>query len=158
MRWLLIRLRVCMNCHPWREDSDVFFLFFFPIHLYSGAYRAHAFHLQRDMNMISNSASYTACNYPESHWFILHPLRPDSPQIVYRYRYPGFDWILVVQTRLYYISYSSPFIHWVLSLLLGKICKAVEFDPPPRTNWDVLYLQCSAVGLSSSLEKPCCAD
>lgn len=79
--------------------------------------------------MISNFVWYAACNYPESHWFTSYPAWPDSLQIVYRCRYPGSDWILVVQTQLYYISYSSPFIHCVLHLLLGKICKAVEFDP-----------------------------
>lgn len=43
--------------------------------------------------------------------------------------FPGSDWTLVVQTQLYCISYSSPFIHCaVLRLLLAKICKAVEFD------------------------------
>lgn len=50
-----------MNCHRgWRR------LTFFTIHL-SDVYRAHAFHLQRDVNMIGNYAGYAACNYPEPH-------------------------------------------------------------------------------------------
>lgn len=71
-------------------------------------------------------------------------LGPDSPQIVYRYRYPGSDWILVVQTQLCYISYSSPFIHCVFRLLLGKICKAVEFDPSQNK------LRCTVLAVLSS--------
>ena len=78
---------------------------------------------------MSNSVWSAACNYPGSHWFTSYPARPDSPQIVYGHRYPGSDWTLVVPTQLYYISHTSPFIHCVLRLLLGKICKAVEFDP-----------------------------
>ena len=84
---------------------------------------------KRDGKMMSNSVWSAACNYPGSHWFTSYPARPDSPQIVYGHRYPGSDWTLVVPTQLYYISHTSPFIHCVLRLLLGKICKAVEFDP-----------------------------
>lgn len=94
--------------------------------------------------MISNFVLYAACNYPESHWFTSHPAWPDSPQIVYWYRYPGSDLILVVQTWLYYISYSSPFIQCVLRLLLGKICKAVEFDPSQNK------LRCTVLAVLSS--------
>lgn len=94
-------------------ETVLFFLLF----TYNGdVYSAHAFHLQRDANMIRNFASYAACNYPESHWFT--SASPDSPQIVYRYRNPGFDWILVVQTRLYYISYGSP----IYSLCASSCC------------------------------------
>ena len=86
---------------------------------------------------------WSACNYPESHWFT--SASPDSPQIVDRYRYPGFDWILVAQTRLYYISYSSPYLFTVcLLLLLGEICKAVEFDPSQNK------LRCTVLAALSS--------
>lgn len=100
--------------------------------------------IYKDMNIISNFAWYSACNYPESHWFISHPAQPDSPQVVYGYRYPGSGWILVVQTRLYYISYRSPFIHCVLRPLLAKICKAVEFDPSQNK------LRCTVLAVLSS--------
>lgn len=136
--WLLTRCPVCMSSHPGGKHSDVFLVF----HLYSNIYSKYAFHLQIEANMISNFAWYSACNYTESHWFISHPAWPDSPQIVYRY--PGSHWILVVQTRLYYISYSSPFIHRVLRLLLGEICKAVEFDPSQNK------LRCTVLAALSS--------
>lgn len=93
---------------------------------------------------ISSFAWYAACNYPTSHWFTSYPVWPDSPQIVCRYIYPSSVWILVVQTQLYYISHSSPFIHCVLRLLLGKICKAVESDPSQNK------LRCTVLAALSS--------
>lgn len=120
----------------------IFFLLL--IHPCSYVYSAYPFHLQREGNRICNFALYAACNYPESHWSTSHPAWPDSLQIVYWYRYPGSDLILVVQTWLYYISYSFPFIHCVPSLLLGKICKAVEFDPSQNK------LRCTVLAALSS--------
>lgn len=76
----------------------------------------------------------------------LHHIRawPDSLQIVYRYRYRRPNWNLLVQTQLYYISYSSALIHSVLRLLLAEICKPVEFDPSQNK------LRCTVLAVLSS--------
>lgn len=59
------------------------------------------------------------------HLLDLNSAWPDSPQVG---THPVSHQIPGVQTQLY-IFYSSPFMHCVLCLLLGKICRAVEFDP-----------------------------
>lgn len=70
----------------------------------------------------------------------LNPAWPDSPQVG---TYLASDQIRVVQTQLY-IFYSSPFMHCVRCLLLGKICRAVEFDPYQNK------LRCTVLAVLSS--------
>lgn len=67
---------------------------------------------------------------PESHLLISLPAWPDSPQIIHRYgdtQDPiDFKWFKHSSTIFLTVF---PSIHCVSRLLLGKICKAEEFDP-----------------------------
>lgn len=98
--------------------------------------------------MISKFILCAAFNYSESHWFTSHQTWPDSTQKVYWHRHPSNDLILVHQTSLYYISYSSPVIHCVLCRLLGEICKPGEFDPSQNK------LKCNVLAVLSSCGNP----
>lgn len=145
------------DCHAPR----VFFLLFvFLTNLMHGRSRAaHGFHLQNDASLISRLLDLQPV-------FILNvtDLYPVSTRLPTD-RYISSLWLVsnfwlffFSRQHMLYISYSSPFMPRALCRLLGEDLRGSRIWSPPTTNWDVLYLQRSAVGLSSSSEKPCCAD
>lgn len=123
--WLFIRLQVCMKSHHGAV--------FFAAQLYSGAEMHIWSVILLQLAIILNLSDFI-------HLLDSNPAWPDSPQVG---AYPVSHQIPGVQTQLY-IFYSPPFMHCVLRLLLGKICRAVEFDPHQNK------LRCTVLAVLSS--------
>lgn len=119
-----------MNCHG---------VMFFTIQIYSICLSStkRCEYDQQFCLMCSLQLSWIALIYFS---FLIYTQQGQTP---HRDAYLVSDWIPVVQTQLY-ISYSSPFMRCVLCLLLGKICRAGEFDPSQNK------LRCTVLAVLSS--------